>query len=446
MTFRSRVIAATVAAAAIAVIIACFASYFTTRSALFNSVDQSLVQASKQPLNSHFDDRLIGASSEIVLPDREMLNNSNIPIDATVMSAAKGKSQQVIRTITVDGQSYRELVVPLPANSILGCSQTGVCQQISTTSAQLIVVDVTGQVTELSHLVSTLMIVAAGGLLLAFGLGLFLARQALHPLEEVTNEIETVATTNDLQYRLVEGDEDELGRLRRVFNRLLRSVESSQNLQRQLVVDASHELRTPLTSLRTNAQVLSRASELTDEELHQITDDMVMQVDELAALVTDLGELARGERSEGSLERLRLDDCVDECVETARTYARIRDITIAVEIETSYVEARHDRLNRAISNLLTNAVKFTPEGGRIAVRSSHGLVAVADSGPGITDADQQFIFDRFWRSPSARSLPGSGLGLSIVAQVVEEFAGTVTVERDPELGGARFTIQLPEVD
>jgi two-component system, OmpR family, sensor histidine kinase MprB len=446
VTFRTRVITATVAAAAIAVIIACFASYFTTRSALFNSVDQSLFQASKQPLNSHFDDRLIGASSEIVLPNKEMLNNSNIPIDPTVMSAANGKTAQVIRTITIGNQSYRELVVPLPANSILGCSATGVCQQISTTSAQLIVVDVTGQVTELSHLVSTLMIVAAGGLLLAFGLGLFLARQALHPLEEVTNEIETVATTNDLQYRLVEGDEDELGRLRRVFNRLLRSVESSQNLQRQLVVDASHELRTPLTSLRTNAQVLSRASELSDEELHQITDDMIMQVDELAALVTDLGELARGERSEGALERLRLDDCVDECVETARTYARIRDITIGVEIETSYVEARHDRLNRAISNLLTNAVKFTPEGGRIAVRSSHGLVSVADSGPGITDADRQFVFDRFWRSPSARSQPGSGLGLSIVAQVVNEFSGTVTVDRDPELGGARFTIQLPVVD
>jgi two-component system sensor histidine kinase MprB len=446
VTFRTRVIAATVAAAAIAVIIACFASYFTTRSALFNSVDQSLVQASKQPLNSHFNDRLMGASSEIVLPSGERLNNSNIPTDPTVMSAAKGKTSQTIRTITVGNQSYRELIVPLPANSILGCSATGVCTQISTTSAQLIVVDVTGQVTELSHLVSTLMLVAAGGLLLAFGLGLFLARQALHPLEEVTNEIETVATTNDLQYRLVEGDEDELGRLRRVFNRLLRSVESSQSLQRQLVVDASHELRTPLTSLRTNAQVLSRASELSDEELHQITDDMVTQVDELAALVTDLGELARGERSEGSLERLRLDDCVDECVETARTYARIRDITIAVEMETSYVEARHDRLNRAVSNLLTNAVKFTPEGGRIAVRSSHGLVSVADSGPGITDADRQFVFDRFWRSPSARSLPGSGLGLSIVAQVVDEFAGTVTVDRDPELGGARFTIQLPEAD
>jgi two-component system sensor histidine kinase MprB len=250
--------------------------------------------------------------------------------------------------------------------------------------------------------------------------------------------------TNDLQYRLKEGDEDELGRLRRVFNRLLRSVESSQTLQRQLVLDASHELRTPLTSLRTNAQVLSRGGDFNPDEIRQITDDMITQVDELAALVSDLGELARGERSEGDLEVLRLDDSVDECVETARTYARLRDITIDVDLETSLVEARHDRLNRAISNLLTNAVKFTPEGGQIMVRSSNATVTVSDSGPGISEEDRQYVFDRFWRSPSARALPGSGLGLSIVAQVVAEVQGTVSVDRDPRLGGARFTITLPE--
>jgi two-component system sensor histidine kinase MprB len=442
VTFRTRVIAATVAAAAIAVIVACFASYFTTSSALFHSVDASLIQASQQAPNSHYDDRVTGSYSEIVLPSGQTYPSSNVHIDATIMAVAKGKSQQVLRTVTDGSQSYRELIVPLPKNSLVSCT-SGICN-VPTTSAQLYIVDITGEVTELSHLVSTLMLVAAGGLLLAFGLGLFLARQALHPLEEVTNEIETVATTNDLQYRLIEGDEDELGRLRRVFNRLLHSVESSQNLQRQLVVDASHELRTPLTSLRTNAQVLSRAGELSVEELHQITDDMVTQVDELAALVTDLGELARGERSEGPLERLRLDDSVDECVETARTYARIRDITIDVEMETSFVEARHDRLNRAISNLLTNAVKFSPEGGQIEVRSSEGTVSVADSGPGISDEDRQYVFDRFWRSPSARSLPGSGLGLSIVAQVVDEFHGTVTVDRDPILGGARFTLTFPQ--
>jgi two-component system sensor histidine kinase MprB len=442
VTFRIRVITATVAAAAIAVILASFASFLVARSAILNSVDVSLAQASQLPRSASDENRVTGSYSVIVLPSGSTLPTSYVPIDPTIKSVAKGKSPQVIRTVSILGQSYRELIVPRPKNSIEYC-QAGICQ-IPTTSAQLYVVDITGQITELTRLVTTLMLVAAGGLLLALGLGLFLARQALHPLEKVTNEIETVAMTNDLQYRLAEGDADELGRLRRVFNRLLRSVESSQTLQRQLVLDASHELRTPLTSLRTNAQVLSRAPELHPDELRQITDDMVTQVDELAALVTDLGELARGEKSEGDLETLRLDDCVDECVETARTYARILDVTIDVEMETSFVLARHDRLLRAISNLLTNAVKFTPTGGHIMVRSSHGTVSVADSGQGISDEDRQFVFDRFWRAPSARSLPGSGLGLSIVAQVVEEIGGTVAVDRDPALGGARFTITVPE--
>jgi two-component system sensor histidine kinase MprB len=93
---------------------------------------------------------------------------------------------------------------------------------------------------------------------------------------------------------------------------------------------------------------------------------MVTQVDELAALVTDLGELARGERSEGAIEPLRLDDCLDECIDTARTYARIKDITIDVTVAPSTVLGRRDRLVRAISNLFTNAIKFTPDGGQIA--------------------------------------------------------------------------------
>ncbi len=442
MTFRTRVITATVAAAAIAVVVACFASYLTTRHALLNSVDQSLEQSSHFNPDAGNDYRTAGSFYEIVLPSGQTLPTSDVPIDKTILAVAKGQQSQVLRTVAFGGQSYRELIIPLPANSVVGCT-TGVCQ-ISTTSAQLYIVDITGQINELNDLFTTLLLVAAGGLLLAFGLGLFLARQALHPLEEVTDEIETVALTNDLQHRLAEGGDDELGRLRRVFNDLLRSVENSQNQQRQLVVDASHELRTPLTSLRTNAQVLSRAPTLPADEVHQITDDMITQVDELASLVTDLGELARGERSEGALIALRLDDCVDECVDTARTYARQRNITIDVETEPSVVLGRHDRLTRAISNLLTNAVKFTPEGGRITVRSAKGTLSVADSGPGISDEERAFIFDRFWRSPSARALPGSGLGLSIVAQVVDELHGTVTVDRDPELGGARFALRLPE--
>jgi two-component system sensor histidine kinase MprB len=441
VTFRSRVITATVAAAAIAVILACFASFVTTRNSLISSVDESL-SGEASAFMEHGD---VHIGAWLVLPSGQTAAPSSIPIDATVLAVAKGKSAQVFRTVAIGTHNYRELIAPIAAGAYVACANGGTCK-IPTTSAELLITDIDGQVNELRSLVRTLMFVAIGGLLLALGLGLFLARTALRPLEDVTNEIETIAETSDLGYRLTEGENDELGRLRRVFNRLLSTVESSQTLQRQLVVDASHELRTPLTSLRTNAQVLSRAQELEPDDLRQLTDDMVTQVDELAALVTDLGELSRGERSEGVVESLRLDECLDECVGTARTYARIKEITIDVNVESSSVLGRRDRLERAISNLLTNAIKFTPRGGRIVVESHDGTIAVSDSGPGIAEADQPFIFDRFWRSASARALPGSGLGLSIVAQVVAELDGSVSVDRDPNLGGARFTIVLPISD
>ncbi|MDE3083165.1 MAG: HAMP domain-containing histidine kinase [Acidobacteriota bacterium] len=445
MTFRARVIGATVGVAAVAVVLACLASFLTTRNAILRSVDESLLQASHSPAGHLVgdDSQVTGSYFELVLANGQTVPKSNVPIDATILRLANGHGSELIRTVEFGGQYYRELIVPLPANSIVG-GQNGL-YKITTTSAQLFVVNITGQENELRHLVRTLLFVAAGGLALALVLGLALARTALHPLEEVTDEIERVAETNDMTYRVDEGGADELGRLRRVFNRLLASVQSSQYLQRQLVLDASHELRTPLTSLRTNAQVLSRARDLSAEDLRQLTDDMVAQVDELAALVTDLGELARGERSEGEPVVLRLDECVDECVDTARTHARVKDITIEAEVDASMVVARRDRLVRAISNLLTNAVKFTPAGGRIRVTSEAGRITVADSGPGIAESDRPHVFDRFWRSASARALPGSGLGLSIVAQVVAELQGTVEVDNDPELGGARFVVTLPTV-
>ena len=342
MTFRSRVITATVAAAAIAVILACFASFFTTRNTLIHSVDESLYGEAQLASQEHV---LHIGGTYVVLPNGQTDPPSDLPIDATILAVAKGKSPEVYRTVSIGESNYRELIVPMAANSLEICANGNVCS-VKTTSAELFITNIDGQVNELRGLIRTLMYVAIGGLLLALALGLFLARTALRPLEEVTNEIEGVAETNDMGYRLSEGDQDELGRLRRVFNRLLSTVESSQILQRQLVLDASHELRTPLTSLRTNAQVLSRAQELNPDDLRQLTDDMVTQVDELAALVTDLGELSRGERSEGVVERLRLEECVDECVETARTHARIKEIVIDVNVENSNVLGRRDRLER----------------------------------------------------------------------------------------------------
>ena len=442
MTFRSRVIAATVLAAALAVLLASLSSFVSTRNALTHSVDETLLAAAQRPDSDGFG----GTGSVIVLANGTTLP-SGFPtglVDATIQSYARGQtSSDDYRTVDVSGQYLRELLVPKPRGSSISIGNTEYQSQVS--FVEVYFEPFSGQVAELRGLVRSLLLVSAGVLLFALSAGLLLARAALHPLEDVTDEIEEIAETTDVTRRLDEGDVDELGRLRRTFNRLLGAVDESQSLQRQLVLDASHELRTPLTSLRTNAQVLTHADRLAPEDLHQLTEDMVAQVDELTALVGDLAELARGERSEGAVVELRLDDVVEECVETARTYARIKNIVIEVDLETSRVVGRRDRLVRAISNLLTNAIKFSPEGGEIRVTTAQGVITVADSGPGVADDDVPFIFNRFWRSPLSRALPGSGLGLSIVEQVVEELNGEVGVSRDPELGGACFTITLATV-
>ena len=444
MTFRSRVIAATVIAAALAVILASVASFLTVRNALTHSVDESLLQS----LNQHGGENFESSPSALVLANGT-IEPTTTPaglVNATVTKFAKGRLKgSTFQTIEINHLSFRELVIGLvPTDTVICPNGNGDCP-LGTYAAEVFTIPFSGQIVELRNLVRTLLIVSVGVLLMALSLGFLLARAALHPLEDVTDDIEEIAETSDMSRRLVEGDIDELGRLRRVFNRLLSTVEDSQHLQRQLVLDASHELRTPLTSLRTNAQVLSRSEQLAPEDLDQLTNDMVAQVDELAALVGDLAELARGERSEGPVVQMHLDDVVEECVETARTYARIKNVVIEVDLETSVIEGRRDRLVRAISNLLTNAIKFTPAGSEIRVTTSSGVITVSDSGPGVALEDVPFIFNRFWRSPLSRALPGSGLGLSIVDQVVAELNGTVTVDRDPQLGGGRFSLRLPTV-
>jgi len=448
VNFRTRVILASAVTAALAVLLACGASFLSTRNALFHSVDQSLTSASQSSSHPFGQDATVtGASFELVFPNGEQFpRDAQLPVNAIIIKVAKGDTGQKFATVTFQGSEYRELIVPLSAGSIVQCNTDAsqLCE-LPSSAAQVFSVNVSGQQMELHHLAWTLGAIAVFGVLLALALGLIIARAAVRPLVDVTNQIESIAETSDMKSRLEEGKSDELGRLRRVFNQLLASVDQSQTLQRQLVLDASHELRTPLTSLRTNAQVLSRANEITSDDLEQITTDMVVQVDELASLVTDLGELARGERSEGALLVLRLDEITEDCVATARTHARTRSVSVEYESDACSVLARRDRLSRAISNLINNAIKFAPEGGQVRVRCFGGAVSVEDNGPGVPESERANVFDRFWRSPSARALPGSGLGLAIVQQVADEFEGTIAVSSSPDLGGAAFTLRIPTI-
>ncbi len=444
MTFRFRFIITTVLAVTIAVIFACLSSYVATRNAVQRSVDDSLRSAARANPTTGQNEVVAGVFYQVVFPNGRAYPSSNLPIDSAIIRVADLKVGFLLRTIDVGGASYRELALPLLAGTILHCEE-GPCQ-LPTNAAQVFSVNVSGQQHQLHVLAVRLLLLAIGGVGLAVLLGLLAARAALGPLENVTNEIETVAETSDISHRLEEGRNDELGRLRRVFNDLLESVDLSQRTQRQLVLDASHELRTPLTSLRTNAQVLSRADRLGPEEVSQITGDMIAQVDELNALIGDLTELARGEEIDAPTERLRLDELIDECCEMGQIHGRARNVTIESDLDPCTVEGHRDRLVRATNNLISNAIKFARDGGRVRVTlhaNDAAEIVVEDDGPGVADEDIPFVFDRFWRSSRARSQPGSGLGLAIVAQVANEMGGTVDVGRSTELGGARFTLRLP---
>jgi two-component system, OmpR family, sensor histidine kinase MprB len=292
-----------------------------------------------------------------------------------------------------------------------------------------------------------LALIALAGVGLAVVLGRIVARTAVAPVQRLTEATEHVAATRDLGRRIaVEGD-DELSRLARAFNAMLdslerstRALEASTSAQRQLVADASHELRTPVTTLRTNLEVL-RSRELPAEEREHLLEEIEGQIDELTVLMTDLIDLARGDEREPDAEEVRLDRLVAEAVDRSRRHAP--GVVFETELAPSVVAAVPDRLDRAVSNLLDNAVKWSPDGGPVEVRVADGEVSVRDHGPGITSADLPHVFDRFYRGGDARGRPGSGLGLAIVRQVAEAHGGSVAAE-PASGGGTCLRLQLAD--
>jgi two-component system sensor histidine kinase MprB len=233
---------------------------------------------------------------------------------------------------------------------------------------------------------------------------------------------------------------DELSRLASTFNTMLAALEDSARAQRQLVSDASHELRTPLTSLRTNIEVLSREDSLAPKERQHLLRDVGEQLLEMTALVAELVELARGDEQPAEPQDVRLDLVAADAID--RTKRNRPGVTFKPQLEESLVRGVPSTIERAVSNLLDNAAKWSPPGGEVDVVVRNGELAVRDRGPGIAEEHVPFIFDRFYRAPSARSMPGSGLGLAIVRQVAEAHGGTVVVEA-PEGGGTRMRLKLP---
>jgi two-component system sensor histidine kinase MprB len=284
-----------------------------------------------------------------------------------------------------------------------------------------------------------LAIVALGAVVLAAVLGVVVSQGTLSPVRRLTDVVEEVGRTRDLSRRVAAESPDELGRLGASFNSMLGALEVSLRQQRQLVADASHELRTPLTSLRTNLELLARGQPTDPAERQQVLHELVGQIERLSTLVGDLIDLARDEEATLPIEDVRLDEVTSEAISDMR--GRYPHVRFDAMLEETTVRGVRSRIARAVTNLLDNAGKWSPASGVVEVTVQGGEVSVRDHGPGVAPEDAARVFDRFWRASNARSLPGSGLGLSIVKEVAESHGGSVTLEQASG-GGARFRLRL----
>jgi two-component system, OmpR family, sensor histidine kinase MprB len=351
-------------------------------------------------------------------------SQAEFPVSEDTLEAARGERSEFFSDATVAGSHVRMLTVPL---------EQGFALQL---------VRPLDEIDQLLDRVGLVMIlVAVVGIGVAAVLGALVARTALKPVRKLTTEAELVTETQDLGHRIELHGHDELARLGATFNTMLAALEESQRAQRQLVSDASHELRTPLTSLRTNIEVLARRADLPDEKREALLRDLVGQLEEISLLVTNLVELSSERPPELEAIETQLDVLTQEAVDRAKRLSP--QVTFHTDLHESVVSAVPSRLERAIANLLDNAVKWSPPGAAVDVGVNGGEVTVRDRGPGIDDADVSFVFDRFYRAPAARALPGFGLGLALVRQVAEEHGGTVAVER-PEGGGTLVRLRVPE--
>ncbi|MFL5928079.1 MAG: sensor histidine kinase [Gaiellaceae bacterium] len=421
MSFRARLTLYVAAAIAVTVAATSIAVWVVAKRELLSQFDQTLIQQAAQDVHpTPFGTQVYRT---FVQPGGQA-NGDPLPVDRRAAELANGTGSPFFENVDVGANHVRM------REFVAGPFEHG--------GAIITAIPLAGTEHALARIKFWILLIGGIGIGVAAALAALVATAALRPVRRLTKAAETVAATGDLSERVdVKGD-DELARLATRFNGMLSALEDSAGRQRRLVADASHELRTPLTAARTNVDLL-REGKLPPDEVRHALDEAAIELDSLTSLVADLVELARGAERKLRVEELQLDDLVAGVVERAR--ARAPQATFVTSLSPTQVRVDPVLLERAVSNLLDNAVKYSPPGAPIEVTVRDGEVVVADHGPGIADEDMPRVFDRFYRAAAARSKPGAGLGLAIVREAAEAHGGEATVESSPR--GARFRLSLP---
>ncbi|RDG30018.1 sensor histidine kinase, partial [Streptomyces corynorhini] len=389
LPLRSRLALLVASAVAVAVAVAAVACWLLTRNQLESELDTSLQNSSAPPdavrdaLNNcgganGSDNRASFAYIQVVLTDGTRCVTSYsepVRVQPQDVAVARGTEDNALHNSTTDSDA--KVRVFTQRLSVRPGVQAAV-----TVSRPLAEID-----SSLNQLALLLAAVTGVGILGAGAAGLWIARAGLRPVDGLTRAVEHVARTEDLTVRIPVEGEDEVARLSRSFNSMTAALASSRDRQSQLIADAGHELRTPLTSLRTNIELLARSEEtgraIPPDDRKALMASVKAQMTELASLIGDLQELSRPDAADpGPLEIVGLHTTMTNALERARL--RGPDLTIEADLNPWYVRAEPAALERALVNVLDNAVKFSPSGGAIEVALSRGgELTVRDHGPGI---------------------------------------------------------------
>ncbi len=304
------------------------------------------------------------------------------------------------------------------------------------------------------QLLSTFALILPLGLVSALLVGSWISRRALEPVDRIITEVREISDGRSLHRRLAEPMvKDELGRLAETLNQMMSRLERNFAALRRFTADASHELKTPLTVLRAGVERAITTSNMPQDTLAAL-EETLQEIKRMTELVDALLTLARADEGTAPLHRAPVDlrTIIEEARETGELLAEQAGVKmdVATPPDPVIVPVDASRIRQLILNLLTNAVKYTPAGGRVRMQLVHAdgrvTLTVADTGIGIAPGDLPHIFDRFWRADSARTRTGersgAGLGLAICKWIAEAHGGQIEVVSRPGRG-TTFTVTLP---
>lgn len=373
-------------------------------------------------------------AAQLIYPDGSsescFTDSPALPLDDRDLELAAGDDADgdidslELRTVSVEGSQYRVITIPWGTVGALQSARN---------------LDDVDEV--LSGMRRRLILGGGMATLLALVIGWVIAARISRPLRRLSKVAHEVADTRDLSIPVPVSGSGEVADLGHSFSTMMTALSTSLDQQQRLISDASHELRTPLTALRTNVEALDMFDAIPSDERRAMLADIRSEVEELSHLTAELVDLATDQNPMD--EPVTTVDLVAVAREVAQRATRRSGRSITVnDLGGNAIDGRIGSLQRALSNLVENAVKYSPAGTSVEIEVDGGSVRVRDHGPGIDVVDQPHVFDRFYRAIGTRSQPGSGLGLAIVAKAAADHGGTTFVANASD-GGAIVGFDIP---